>query len=103
MFQHTGNSSEHKHFDGGDIVLLIFYVNSREHMFKGLYKFMSESPSCRVITFPCLVVIGLVQIKYLKFHITPQNYVTKGLYNFLSRSSSWYVTIKQSLVALGIV
>ena len=58
MFQHTGNSSEHKHFDGGDIVLLIFYVSSREHVFKGLCEFMGESPSCRVITLPCLVVIG---------------------------------------------
>ena len=37
-------SCDHKHCDSGDLMLLVFQVTSREHMFKGLYKFVGGSP-----------------------------------------------------------
>ena len=50
---HHYKSCEHKHRDSGGIMVLIFHVTSREHMFKVLYEFMGgtphdESPSCHV-------------------------------------------------------
>ena len=45
MFCHyTDKSCEHKDCDGGDIMILICHVTSREHMFKGLCGFMGGSP-----------------------------------------------------------
>ena len=36
---------EHRHYDSGDIVFLIYHVTSREHMFKGLCECMGGIPS----------------------------------------------------------
>ena len=60
---HLNKSCEHKHYDGGDIVLLISQVTSREYMFKGLREFMGGIPSRRVTTLPCLVASGLMQVE----------------------------------------
>ena len=38
-------SCDHKHCHSGDIIFLICHVSSREHIVKGLYKFMGGSPT----------------------------------------------------------
>ena len=38
-------SRDKNHDDGGNMMLLIYYVTSRENIFKGLCKFMGESAS----------------------------------------------------------
>ena len=41
---HLDMSCDESHFDSGDM-FLICHVTSRQHMFKGLFEFMSQSPS----------------------------------------------------------
>ena len=55
-------SCDQKHWDGGDM-FLICHMTSCEHMFKGLREFMVSSPSQCVAILPCLVAIGLVQVR----------------------------------------
>ena len=54
-------------------------MTSREHMFKGLYKFMGGSPSWWVTTFPSLVVVGIVVARmFLVCHVIKQGHVIKS-------------------------
>ena len=52
---HPGKSCKYKHCDSGDLVFLVWNVTLREHVFKGLCKFMGGSLPWRVRTSPCLV------------------------------------------------
>ena len=45
LCHYLDKSFDKKHGDGGDMMHLIYYVTSRENIFKGLCKFMGESPS----------------------------------------------------------
>ena len=63
MYHHLGTSCEHSYYDSGGKVVLICHMILPEHMFKGLCEFMGEIPSQRDITFPCLVSIGLAEVK----------------------------------------
>ena len=60
---HRHKSYDHKHWDSGDVVFLIFHVTSIEDIFKGLCKFMGGNPSLWVTTLPCLLAIDLVQVE----------------------------------------
>ena len=54
---------DHSHYDGVDLMFLICQVTSRDHMFKGLCKYKGGTLSWKVTILPCLVTIGLVQVK----------------------------------------
>ena len=59
-------------------MLLNFPMISREHMFNGLFKFISGSPSRWVTNLPCLAAVGLVQMDIKVFiisHDLIQNHV----------------------------
>ena len=60
---HFGMSCDHKYYDSEDVIFLICHLNSREQIFKKLYKFMGGSSSRRVTTLPCLVTLGLVPVE----------------------------------------
>ena len=38
-------SSNHKHYDSGDIMFLSCHVTSHDNMFKGFYEFIGRRPS----------------------------------------------------------
>ena len=46
---HLDKSRDESHFNSGDL-FLICHVTSRQHMFKGLFEFMSQRPSYWVTT-----------------------------------------------------
>ena len=54
-----GKSCDHKHWDKRDIIFLIC------NLFKGLCEVMGGNFLRRVPTLPCLVAIGLMQVKIL--------------------------------------
>ena len=40
LCHYADKSCNRKHYDGGDIMFVIYHVISREHIFKGLCEFM---------------------------------------------------------------
>ena len=54
-------SYDHKCCVNGEIMFLV--CHEHEHMFRDLCEFMGGSPSWKVTTLPCLMVIGLVQVE----------------------------------------
>ena len=44
LCHYADKSFDHKHCDGGDIIILLCRVTSRKHMFKRLREFMGGSP-----------------------------------------------------------
>ena len=45
---HPDKSCDRKHCDSGDEMFLICHQTSREHLFKGFYEFIGESPPCYI-------------------------------------------------------
>ena len=85
---------------------LICHVTSREHIFKGLYKFIAGRflmVSHHLAMFGGHWSSASGDIKYLKYHVTLQNHVIEGLSNVMSGNSSWYITTLPILVAIDIV
>ena len=72
------------HNDGGDIMILICHVSSREHMFKGLYESMGGNHAM----FGGYWSSAREDIKYLICHVATQNHVTEGSSSLMSGSSS---------------
>ena len=102
--RHPDSFGNQRHWSG-DIMFIISYVTSRDHVLKGsLCKFMGGSPSRQVNT----VIFGDIwstaseDTKYLIYHVTSQNHMTKESCNFMSWSSLFYVTTLSSLVAIAI-
>ena len=54
---HSDRFGDKRHSDSGDIIFLIRYVTTRDHMFKGLCELWMEAPNM------ANVAIGLVQVK----------------------------------------
>ena len=93
-----GKSCDHKHWDSQDIMFLIC------HLFKGLCEVMGGNFLRRVPTLPCLVAIGLMQVKILNILLKwPQKSM------WLKDQVSWWVSAFHdvstlpSLVVIGIV
>ena len=90
---HLDKSCDESHFDSGDM-FWICHVTSRQHMFKGLFEFMSQSPSYWVTT---SILWPLVQREWRhKVLNISGDYIKQRNWevnNFMSWSSSWYVTI----------
>ena len=93
-----GKSCDHKHWDSQDIMFLIC------HLFKGLCEVMGGNFLRRVPTLPCLVAIGLMQVKILSILLKwPQKSM------WLKDQVNWWVSAFHdvstlpSLVVIGIV
>ena len=92
-----GKSCDHKHWDSQDIMFLIC------HLFKGLCEVMGGNFLRRVPTLPCLVAIGLMQVKILSILLKwPQKSM------WLKDQVNWWVSAFHdvstlpSLVVIGI-
>ena len=42
--QNLAKSCDHRHCDTGDLMFLICHMTSNNHLFRGLYNFIVESP-----------------------------------------------------------
>ena len=63
MSQQPAKFVGHGQCGSGDIMVLVCYVSSRDHVIKGSCDYMGRSPSRLVTILPSLVVIGTTVVK----------------------------------------